>query len=1526
MEKTVKAGFRLSPLQKYLWEQVGESSPLHAQCALLLVGELKKEKLRAAVQKVLDMHEIFRTTFYLQPGLNVPLQLIADAATPQWEECAVDAENIEHEVARLLQEMRSRPFDLMHGPLVFLTVVRLSSLEHILLLDLPAYLADARTLINFVDAVRDVYTHPLQTNETEEITQYTQFAEWRNSLLEEDDAEEGKSFWREQSSEGVVPGLPAEKKFAMGTNSEVASFLTKVPPFISNNLEALVQRYDVSLAAFFFACWQTLLWRLSGQKTMQLGIICDGRQLEELADAMGLFASCLPLQCRLTEQLQFQEILLEAHALLQKADEWQEYYEFGSTPVDSQHVCFETGYWPEPWHADGLTWSIMHLFTSVNRFKIKLFWYQRSGNIFLDLQYDPHLYPYEGIERLVEQVHTLIDSSSSQPEVTIGKLAFISDTELLTLLQAGKGARRQRAIQACIHQLFEEQVKRTPDNRAVICEEQQLSYTDLNRCSNQLAHYLQSINVGPETVVALCLERSLDMVVSMLGVLKAGGAYLPLDPLLPQERLAYMLREARAQVLLTQERLLSVLPTEDVQALCLDRDWSEIGTHATDNPLNRVVPGNLAYILFTSGSTGQPKAVAVEHQQIYGYLHGILEPLAFPPQASFALVSTFAADLGNTMIYPAFATGGCLHIISQDQLSAPALMEAHFRCYPIDCLKIVPFHLRALLESTSSGQMLPGQRLILGGETATWELVETVQKLVPDCLIFNHYGPTECTVGVLTWRVDNVVDRYSSAVPLGRPLADTSVYLLDAQLRPVPFGVAGELYIGGKTVARGYSNDSVLTAEKFLPDPFSDEPGARLYKTGDLARYLPDMTVEFLGRIDNQVKIRGFRVELGEIEALLARYPMVRDAVVTVREDVPGQKRLVAYIVCARGQEITLDELRGYLRRALPEYMVPSAFVFLQALPLMANGKVDRRKLPSPDQMPRPAERSFVAPRTPVEKSLAEVWAQVLGSQRIGIHDKFFEIGGDSILCIQVIAKASQLGLQLTPRQLFQYQTIAELSSVVDVVSIPQAEQGRISGPVPLTPIQSWFFEQDLSQPYHFNQSILLGFKQQLDYQALERAIWQVLEHHDALHMRFSRTASGWEQVNGSIDDEEKSIFSCIDLSTVAEAALRHTIEAKAVELQGSLDLSSGPLVRFVLFVLGRGKPDRLLMIIHHLVVDGVSWRILLEDIQQAYEWQSQKKEDLLPLKTTSFKQWSEALYEHAQTETLKQEAQFWLSLFQGWQIAPLPVDNPNGRNTVDLARTIVVSLNTQETQSLLHTVLEAYHIRIDEVLLTALTQALRQWTALDAFLIEIEGHGREDVFKGINLARTVGWFTTHVPLVLSLQAEEAENPGGALKSIKEQMRRIPNHGIGYGLLRYLCEEPDITRQMQTLPQPEVRFNYLGQFDQILRASSLFEVTDESVGPLRSPLDKRFVLLEINGYIVNDQLRLEWIYSPEIHRDASIEKLARDFLEALHVLIAHCEADDAGGYTPSDFMAARLSQAELDRFLTSIGQAEESEL
>jgi amino acid adenylation domain-containing protein len=1047
-------GYRLSPQQKWLWRQINNSeqngwhNPYWVQAEVEIAGPLDLAILQQAIQQVVTHHEILRTTFTCLPGMTAPLQVIQPPAP-----IAIAIQNLTSlptseqsiQLDTLWQEMLQAG-DAIATPLQLCLASR-SKQHQSLLVRLSALNGDRATLTHFVQSLSEAYRALWQQQPWScEPLQYADIAEWQQELLESGESQPGRQFWQSLPTP-TTPKLPFESNTNSPQELQPRSLSLEINNALSDRLKLAAQTAAVPLSTWLLASWQLLLWRFSRQELVTVGLHSNCRTYTELETALGPLTKTLPFSLAIEDNWTFGELLQRVQAAESELQKWQEYFEPGTEHIDPEarltSIQFEWQSLPAAIASGDIIFSIRRQYSCVEPFRLKLFSCEQD-TLGLELHYDANQLALEDVQRWADNFACLLESSVAQPETSIARLDLLGDRERQQLL-GFNATQSEYACDRYIHQLIEAQAAKTPDRVAVVCANQQLTYEELNVRSNQLAHYLQQQGVQPETVVGICCDRSLEMIVALLGVLKAGGAYLPLDPTMPAERLVGMLQDAQVDILLTQTSLSHPLETAVTQTIYLDQNWTEIAQAPAKSCTSSVTGENLAYVIYTSGSTGKPKGVAIAHQSLLNYVYGILPQLDLPDQAHFALISTFAADLGNTAIFPTLCTGGCLHIIPQEVAIDPVAWAEYCQQYPIDCLKIVPSHLAALLSGAEAASVLPRHRLVLGGETLSWDLVETVQKLAPDCLILNHYGPTEATVGVLTYSVPPIPSRSIAAtVPIGKAIANTQMYVLDSYLQPVPLGVAGELYIGGDSLARGYLHHPEMTAERFVlvggeelgvrgqeSEARSQKSGgiraSRLYKTGDWVRYLPDGNLEFLGRADNQVKIRGYRIELGEIESVLRRHPNVEQAIAVARE-IAGEPKLVAYYVLKQSQTVELAELQEFLRSQLPDYMVPTVWVPLPNLPLTPNGKIDRQALPAPEL----TSNCYVAPRNTTEAAIAAIWQEVLKVERVGIHDNFFALGGHSLLATQVMSRLRQeLQVELPLHHLFESPTIADLAVVI---------------------------------------------------------------------------------------------------------------------------------------------------------------------------------------------------------------------------------------------------------------------------------------------------------------------------------------------------------------------------------------------------------------------------------------------------------------------------------------------------------------
>ncbi len=1642
----------LSFAQQRLWflDQLEPESPLYnIPMGFRLIGKLNVAALHRSINAIVERHEILRTTFPNENGkaklviaakLVIPLPLVDLRDLP--------AEQRDAEALRLASEEIRRPFKLDQLPLLRAVLFRLSPEEHLIVVTMHHIISDgwsSQVLISELAALYQSFVAGKPSPLPMLKIQYADFAYWQRNWLAGEVLEEQLNYWRRQLA-GCPDLLELPTDFprpAMQT-SNGAHFPFALPKALSEKLHRLSRQEGATLFMTLLAAFQTLLYRYSGQDDICVGTPIANRNRAEIEGLIGFFVNTLVVRTRLTGQSSFKQLLNQVKATTldaymhqdvpfeQVVDVVQPQRDMSHSPLFQVMFTLHNVAKQEQ-SVEGLTLRSIELDTGISTFDLTLILFDSAEGITGAFEFNTDLFKPATIARMAEHFHLLLEQIAENPSVKIAELSILTPSQERMMLDQWNDTARNFPMDKTIHELFEAQAHRTPEAMAVISEDRALTYRELNERANQLARALRKLGVTADLPVGLCLERSPELIVGILGILKAGGCYVPLDPKYPADRLAFMIEDANLSLIVTQQSLVRSLASHPVKLMCLDSDWQTVAQQQGADLNIEASPQQLAYIIYTSGSTGRPKGVMVEHRSVVNHNLHCVEQFRLHPGDRVLQFATINFDTAVEEIFPTLLAGATLVLRSADDgLATGAGLMKLVERYQLTVLDLPTAYWQEwvyemMLQPMNIPESL--RLVIVGGDKASAERLAGWRKVVGNRVQWlNTYGPTEGTVIATSFDPDDRRNDWQegSEVPIGRPIANVKIFILDHQMRPVPVGVKGMLYIGGAGVARGYLHRPDLTAEKFVPDPFSSTPGARLYHTGDLARYRPDGTIEFIGRQDHQVKIRGFRIELPEIEAELEKHKLIREAVVVAREDESHVKRLIAYCVPAisgsdvqlgkrrhvrvpflseasldfngnqralfrtediseggarlmtisplpsldaqkqirvamklpsdqnsihldsqliwqRGERIgvafqqmtssdqellrntiarllenkvvLMSELRGYLKQRLPDYMIPAAFVILDHLPRTATGKIDRRNLPDPDPVRMEMETSFVAPRNPVEEKLAEIWRQVLGVKRISVNDNFFELGGDSILSIQVIAKANQAGLKLSPKQIFEHPTIARLASVANMGQVVQAEQRPITGKVTLTPIQRWFFEQNFAEPHHYNQSVFFEVKQRLDPEILRDAIAQLQGHHDALRTRYHQTESGWEQFIPEGDAEVP--FELVNLASVPDEALAHEIERSAARGQRSLSLEHGPIFRVMLFECGQNRPQRLLIVIHHLVVDGVSWRILLEDLQTLYYQLQAGQPGQLPAKSTSFQYWAQQLSEYAQSATLKQESEFWLSQFKR-SLGHIPVDFESGENTEASERTVVVGLHADETTEILQTVQAAYHAQINDILLTALTETFYHFTGVRQLLVDLEGHGRADLFADVDLSRTVGWFTAVYPVMLDLRGSRSR--GESLKMTKEQLRKVPNQGIDFGLLTYLCDDPQIREQMRSLPKASIVFNYLGQFDQQTGAADIFAPGKESKGLERSELGKRSHIIEINGSVSGGKLQFEWKYSENLMKATTVERLAQTFVAELRGIIAHCRSTEASGFTPSDFRLAKLNQKKLDKVMQKLNR------
>lgn len=1114
----------------------------------------------------------------------------------------------------------------------------------------------------------------------------------------------------------------------------------------------------------------------------------------------------------------------------------------------------------------------------------------------ISIRYREDLYEPATIERFAGHIIQAMRAVTSSSIQNVSDIDIVSEEErheLVSNWSQGQ-AREDYSLDKSASDLFEEQVLQTPDALAVICEGEHLTYRQLNERANRVARWLLAHQIRSEMIVPILAERGISFLVAILAVFKTGAAYLPLDPKHPDGRTARIVQKSAAKLVLTTNKLTprmdqicaAMEPNSNIIALNIEasegipEDSNNLGLHLRAD--------QLAYVIFTSGSTGEPKGSMVEQIGMVNHLFALGEYVQLSNRDIVAQTASPCFDISVWQFITALIYGGTVHIFKDNVTQDPFALFENVDKYGLTIVQVVPSLIRALLDGIEDNSIqkptLNRLRWIsTTGEALSPELARRWFTHYPHHPLLNAYGPSECSDDVTFYALRESPAAHVVNMPIGKPILNMEVYVCDKHMRPVPVGVVGEIYVGGIGVGRGYLNDEKRTREAFIRHPFRSDDKARFYKTGDLGLFLADGNLEYCGRADYQVKIRGFRIELGEIEAQLVRLSFIKDAVVMAREDVGASKQLVAYLIHDQGQAMPSHVLATLLRESLPEYMIPTLFVWMDQFPLSANGKLDRKALPVP-QMTIEEEGAYVAPQNEIEAALEAIWSEVLGASQISIYDNFFSLGGDSILSIQVAYKMKQAGYSLRLSQIMEHQTIQSLALAIHRTEhVPkqiQAEQGEVTGMVPLTPVQRWFFEENFADAHHWNQATYVAVHERLSLDLLRETLAHLMLHHDALRLRFISSPTQVEQQFSPWDKEDVPVH-LIDLSAMEETALIRELEQRASELQASLNLTQGPLIRAAIVDLGEKKTNRVLIVVHHLVIDGVSWRILLEDLQNVYQAIKRGEQPRLLHKTSSYKLWAETLEDYVASGHVDNELDYWLHPSRP-QYTPLPTDRV-GDNTTASAATITVSLNATETQMLLQQVPSALHVHINDILLTAFTEAMCRFTNGNSLFINMEGHGREDLFDHIDLGRTIGWFTSEYPLVLTARSDASSTLN--LRLIRQQLREVPNRGFGYALLRYLHPNVEIRQKLAALPKPEVSFNYLGQFDAGGTSSSMFSTANEPIGLKRSLRGQRTYVLDVNGAVSDNRLQFVWEFSRELHQRETIERVAGYFIDNLRQII-----------------------------------------
>ena len=1489
---------------------------------LLHFGELNVDHFKAAWHQVVMRHDIFRTAFVgLEQG-NAQQHVFAEVTLP-WHELDLSQLNpsaLAIKIDHLREQDKAQNFTVDEAPLMRMTLLKTPGNEYQLLWSHHHALLDGWCLRLVFAEVTECYRALMQGNEPQlgPVYAYREYVAW----LAEQNPDTARTYWREQLADITeATPLPLAQKESQGAtqNEDNESGIHQLPIVFSDNeteqLVGLARSTHTTVNVLLQAAWALLLSRYNDAQQVVFGAVTSGRpaQLPGSAEMLGLFINSLPVVVSIDastntnvmtylQTIHQQLVERESHSYLPL----QDIQKLSPLTLEGASTLFNSLLVFENYPTDeaigeqisdaGLTVKNIRSFEQTGYGLTLVAHLDKTLSI--KLQGQQQQFSLAALSQLGGHLKNLLLAFARSAQTPLSEIQMLSKTEVHHLTHELNHQAINAPQTQCIHQLFEAQADLHPDNIALVFEDHELTYQQLNQQANRLAHYLRSQGVVAETLVGLCVERGIEMVVAILAILKAGGAYVPLDPAYPAARLQHMLADSGVTQLLSLSGLTDELTLADtVNLTLLDQQQDSIAGFVDDNPrfADAQNPANLAYVIYTSGSTGLPKGVLQTHQNVARLFSTTADEFGFCAQDVGVLFHSIAFDFSVWELFSALFYGGKLVVPSFACTRDTEQFITLCQQQKVSILNQTPgafngFAQLVLQSSVPGAISLPALRyVIFGGEALQPDTLQPwwQQFGATKPQLVNMYGITETTVHVTLKKLQP--NDHSS---IGTVLADLNAYVLDSQLNLTPKGSVGELYIGGAGLARGYLNQPELTAERFIANPFyaaqAQNNSQRLYKTGDLVSYQDNGEMTYIGRIDNQVKIRGFRIELGEIEQQLSLCDGVTANVVMALGN-----RLIAYVVGTNTSTGT-DGLSQQLKAVLPAHMVPSAFVTLPALPLTNNGKVDKKALPAPDISTLQGE--YKAANTQTEQMLVDIWAQLLkiDNDTLSTTSNFFTLGGDSILSIQVVARAAEAGLHFSVKDLFTAPTISGLAQLAQAGVQVLAPQGDTTGELTLLPIQKAFFAQTIDN-HHFNQSVMLTTPAGFTTDNLNAIVKQLYQRHDALRLRFD--ANGHATFLPLTDEM---------LSAAVVEKQSNTFDANP--MQRSLNLEQGQLFKAVHIVDSANQSQsRLLLIIHHLVVDGVSWRILLQDIEALYQQQP------LAAKTSSLQQWGEFLTQYSQSEALADERQYWLD---GFNVPVTAIADLSANQSEQLLtsgfETIDLTLNKTLTGQLLSQSHQAYRSQINELLLAGLLLAVNRFGDSHAIRLDLEGHGRETLSENLDLSQTVGWFTSVYPLTLTLSDDGALPQ--LISNVKDAYRGIPNKGIGFGVLKQLSGDAELA----ALPASELVFNYLGQFDQVVNQNTGFGLADDSVGEEVSPARAPDYALSLSGLVSGGQLALTLCFDRAKYHTAAMQLFLQTMSEALKDIVAHCMATDIGMYCPSDFSLAKATPAQLNRWQSGV--------
>lgn len=1406
-------------------------------------------------------------------------------------------EDPEREFKNWVEKELKKPFDLDNGKLFDFPLFKISDRDNGFLIKFHHVISDGWSSNLMIQQILDIYTKLLNGEEIDDRVEYSylDYIGQERKYLESERFQKNKLFWNERFK--VLPEAPLNysSDFIEGNRRTYeldARLSAQIKDFATNN--------KCSINTFFVLLYLLYLYKINQENEVVIGTPVLNRSGQKEKNIFGMFTSTMPFRFTFNDESAVTETMIMIHKQLTECYYNQKYpYNLLVQDLEIKRKGYDNlfnicvNYYNTKVKTelnDGVPVEIVEFYSGNQLYSLQLVvkdWLD-SGSLIVDMDYKIHDYTEEQIDHIYRQLNNLVTQIIVNPHEKVSKLSLLSEDEKKLQLDDFNATKTEYPKEKTIVQLFEEQVARTPDKIAISFNNEELSYRVLNDKINQLARFLAGKGVEKQSIVGLLTDHSIETVIGIFGIIKAGAAYLPVEPDYPDERISYMLEDSGCRILLTN---LEVSDHIGFKGEIVSLHDPNIFTGPVLNLAAVNKPNDLVYVIYTSGSTGKPKGVMIEHRGLVNYIWWAKKMYVREEHEVFPLYSSLAFDLTVTSIFTPLISGGriIVYLDNEDMHVLYRIMNEN----QATVVKLTPSHLSLLKDMDNSASSV--KRFIVGGEDLKAGLAKSIHESFGGKLeIFNEYGPTEAVVGCMIHKYDFENDTKAS-VPIGMPADNVNIYILDRSHNLIPLNTIGEMYISGDGIARGYLNRAELTKEKFIYNPFVEHK--RMYRTGDLAKLLSTGVIEYVGRADHQVKIRGYRIELGEIEKQLLDHSAIKDAVVIDRKNEHASKFLYAYIV--KSKEISSLELRNDLLNYLPEYMVPSDFIDLDEIPLNSNGKVNRSLLPEPQRKYKD-NREMVTIKSEKADLLIKILSEALNIENISVTDNFHHLGGDSIKAIQVVSRLKSAGFRIKTKEILSNPVIEKmLLYITQEQNEILIDQRSCQGSIRPTPIVSWFFEQNFKNPNHYNQSLLLVLKQDIEVGKLEQMLNELVKHHDALRINFD----AHKQELFYRDEAHLSgiKLEVVHLADYPYAEQKIKMAQSGTKIKAGINIECDLLLKACLFDLGsNGK--RLLLTAHHLSMDGISWRIILEDLVSRFKNFELEKVESLPLKTYSFQAWAHNLWSY-QPEVLK-EQKYWESVAVDHN--KVATDFDLGEDLLEFSGTIMEHLTQKETDQLLIKANAAYGTEPKDLLISSLAMTIFEVFRMNEVVIELEGHGREEITDHLDISRTVGWFTSIYPVRLIQVGTELQTQ---IKSIKEQLRKIPQKGIGFGVLKYLTKVGIEKNQ-----QKRIRFNFLGDFDASFN-NSLFSFSSEDSGDDCSLDNQLTSLMDINTMVIDHQLHVHIKFSKNKFKQETLDFFTKAYKAKLKEILNHCCKKNGMEFTPSDFETLDISQDELDGLL-----------